>query len=951
MCKMKNIFTIAKKEIASTFASPLAFVFLGTFLFVTLFVFFWVETFFSRNIADVRPLFAWLPILLIFLVAALTMRAWSEERRSGTIEFLLTLPVKTHELVLGKFLACMVLIGLSLLLTMGVPVTVSMMGSLDWGPVIGAYMAAILMAGAYASIGLFVSSKTDHQVVSLILTVVVCSVFYLVGAETVTDFFGYRAGEILKLFGAGSRFASIERGVIDLRDVYYYASIAAVFLTLNCFNLEYIKWAKGVRSVLHYRSFMMGGLIIANFILANFWLDRIPHLRLDFTSEQLYSLSPATRQVVAQLQEPLLLRGYFSAKTHPLLAPLVPQIRDTLQEYQVLGQGRVRTEFVDPRENEELEAEANQKFNIKPIPFQFSDRYQAEVVNSYFNVVVQYGDQFEVLDFEDLIEVQATSPSDLKVRLKNLEYDLTRSIKRVLKGFQGLDHLFAGLKNPIKFEAYVSSQNLPPDLQTFKTVVEETLKKLSGEAGNKFSYEFFDPLQDPIVAKKIAEEYGFQPMVLNPFEQRSFYFYMVLRDEESVYGVQIPPSLNQVGLQKNVEAVLKRFSPGFIKTVGLVRPPVPEPENPLFQQIQGLQKYQMIEEKLVQNYEIKNLDLADGLVQGDINVLIIVSPLTWDQKKVFAMDQYLMQGGSVVLMTSPFNVVQNRQGISAQKIDTGLEPWLTHHGLAVDPTMVLDPQNASFPVAINRNLGGINVQEIRMVNYPYSVDVRGQQLSQKTPMTSGLPQVTFYYASPIHLDEKINAERKITPLLKSSEQAWTSDSLVLEPDFAGNPEFGFTPGNERASHLLGVLIEGSFTSLFGSKPSPLVQDNSDSKNVYSGVIDKSPESARLLLFASNEFIADPMLRLSQASGSSHFENNLQLVENAVDWAVEDRILLSIRSRNLFARTLKPMDRDGRFFWEMCNYVFAVLGLCAVYAVSYGLNRKRLDIFKNVYQAH
>ncbi|MEE8292498.1 MAG: ABC transporter permease, partial [Candidatus Tectomicrobia bacterium] len=113
---MNNMLRIARKEFAGFFFSPIAFIFLGAFLAVTLFVFFWVETFFARNIADVRPLFEWMPLLLIFLVAAVTMRMWSEERRSGTLEFLLTVPVKSYHMVLGKFMACLGLVAVALLL-------------------------------------------------------------------------------------------------------------------------------------------------------------------------------------------------------------------------------------------------------------------------------------------------------------------------------------------------------------------------------------------------------------------------------------------------------------------------------------------------------------------------------------------------------------------------------------------------------------------------------------------------------------------------------------------------------------------------------------------------------------------------------------------------------------------------------------------------------------------
>ena len=148
---MKQILSIAKKEINGYFSSPMALIFVGVFLAATLFTFFWVDTFFSRGIADVRPMFRWMPILLIFLVAALTMRQWSEEERSGTLEMLLTLPTQITQLVLGKFLGVMALVLVALALTLFLPITVSILGNLDWGPVIGGYLAAILLAAAYTA--------------------------------------------------------------------------------------------------------------------------------------------------------------------------------------------------------------------------------------------------------------------------------------------------------------------------------------------------------------------------------------------------------------------------------------------------------------------------------------------------------------------------------------------------------------------------------------------------------------------------------------------------------------------------------------------------------------------------------------------------------------------------------------------------------------------------------
>ncbi|HEY6131072.1 MAG TPA: Gldg family protein, partial [Halioglobus sp.] len=422
---------VAQKEIRLFFASPVAWLFLAFFAAATLFIFFWVERFFARNIADIRPLFEWMPILLIFLCAALTMRLWSEERHSGTLEHVLTQPTSLWHFVLGKFWACFTLLLLALIATLPLPITVALIANLDWGPVAGGYLATLLLGAMYLAIGLFVSARTDNPIVSMIGTVALCTVLYLLGSPTLTGFFGDRTGEILRLLGSGARFDSITRGIIDLRDLCYYASLTAAFLALNVYVLEKERWAKRIASVRHRRWRTTTALLLCNLALANVWLSQLTALRLDVTEGRLFSISQPTRNFLQELQEPLLIRGYFSSKTHPLLAPLVPQLRDLLREFELAGKGRVKVEFVDPAEQPKIEQEANDRYGITATPFQIADRHQSTLVNAYFNVLVSYGSEHQSLGFGDLIEVRTAPNAPAEVMLRNPEYDITNAIKKV----------------------------------------------------------------------------------------------------------------------------------------------------------------------------------------------------------------------------------------------------------------------------------------------------------------------------------------------------------------------------------------------------------------------------------------------------------------------------------------------------------------------------------------
>ena len=959
---MSVLLRIARKEFSGFFASPVGFIFIGAFLAVVLFIFFWVETFFARNIADVRPLFEWMPLLLIFLVAAITMRMWSEERRSGTLEFLLTSPVKSYQLVLGKFLACLGLVAVALLLTLPLPVTVGLLGPLDWGPVFGGYLATIFLAAAYVAIGLFVSARSANQIVSLIMTALVCGLFYLLGSDTLTGLFGNRVSELLQLLGSGSRFESITRGVIDLRDLYYYLSLVGVFLTLNIFVLEWLRWAGNSSNANHRRWGLLTGLFAANFLAANLWLAPVGWARVDMTQGNIYSISDTTRNYLAQLREPLLIRGYFSAQTHPLLAPLVPRLRDLLEEYAIAGEGRVRVEFIDPKEHPDLEQEANEKYAIRPVPFQFASKYQASVVNSYFNILVRYGDQYEVLGFRDLIEVKAQSETSLDVDLRNPEYDITRAIKRVLYAYQGAGDLFANIPHPVSFNGYISADDkLPEVLREFRKELDGVLEKLSGRSGGKLKVQIQDPdAQGGALARRLESEYGFRPMAAGLFDSNTFWFYMTLEGDGKVIQVPLPGELAKADLERSIQAALKRFSKGFLKSVALYTPSA-TPPMPQFGIAGHGKQFSWLRNTLEQEHNVISADLKEGRVPEETDILLLAAPDKLDEKQLFAVDQFLMRGGTVIVSSAPFDLGNMRE-LAVSKHQSGLEEWLEHHGITMQETMVLDTQSAALPIPVMRRVGGFMVRETRLVDYPYFVDIRRDGIDQESGLAAGVDQVTMSWAAPIMLDEQKNRERGVIRLLQSSDGSWTSDSLAVQPDFRSHGERGFQVGAEEGRQLLAVVVEGRFDSFFKGKPSPLVnepqeddekpdgenreeqekdQDGGGEEQVISRVIDHSPDGARIILFASNGFLSDEMLGLTASGMGTRYLKPLQLVENAIDWSLEDRGLLAIRGRAHFSRVLDPVEEESRQFWEYLNYGLALAGLLLIALVRYWVRRRAI----------
>ena len=222
------------------FNSPIAYIFIGVFLVVGNWLFF--KNFFLIGQVNMRAYYDLLPWIFLFLSPALTMRLWAEEKKAGTIEFLLTLPVTDWQVVLSKFFGALAFLTISLLLTLTLPFSLLSLGNLDWGPVLGGYLGAILLGGAYLSLGLFISSLTKNQIIAFVLGLVACFLAFIIGAQFVLIGAPQFMVPILEFMGLGNHFYNIAKGVIDSKDIIFYLSFIYVFLFLNARVIESRGW-------------------------------------------------------------------------------------------------------------------------------------------------------------------------------------------------------------------------------------------------------------------------------------------------------------------------------------------------------------------------------------------------------------------------------------------------------------------------------------------------------------------------------------------------------------------------------------------------------------------------------------------------------------------------------------------------------------------------------------
>jgi ABC-2 type transport system permease protein len=239
---VRNVWILAKRELAGYFATPVAYVFLFFYLLLMALLTFYVTGYYEREVADLQPFFALHPWLYLFLIPAISMRLWAEERKSGTLELLMTLPVSMAQCVLGKFLAAWLFSGIALLLTFPMWLTANYLGAPDNGVILASYVGSFLMAGGYLALGSFLSATTRNQVIAFVLTFVVGLLFVLAGTPFVLEFATKWLPEVLldtvRSFSFLTHMNAITSGVIDFRSLTFFGSLIVACLAANAITLD-----------------------------------------------------------------------------------------------------------------------------------------------------------------------------------------------------------------------------------------------------------------------------------------------------------------------------------------------------------------------------------------------------------------------------------------------------------------------------------------------------------------------------------------------------------------------------------------------------------------------------------------------------------------------------------------------------------------------------------------
>ena len=414
---MRDIFTIVRKELSGYFNAPVAFVFLVVFVLVSCGLF--MTSFFLSGICSMRAFFTNLPLLLMVFVPAVTMRLWAEERKSSTISLLLSLPTSSTSLVIGKFLAAFIFGALAIASTVTIPVMLKNLGNPDLGPVMGGYMGSLLMLAFLLSLGMAISAFFQDQIVAFILALMAGLGAFLAGTDFIATFLdGWITGLgtfLKEAMGIPSHFSSFAKGVLDMRDVIFFAAFSVIFLIVNILTLEgHIRMKKAKGFWLGIIFLLAIGLFL-NGIMYNIRLKRI-----DLTSDKLYTVSTATKKVFERLKVPISVTYYVSSK-EKLPTPMkeiARDVEDILEELSQLSPKftyRIVSPSAIPDKIPDL-----QKKGIVPFNAQTIEQDALNIKRIYSALSIAYLDKKEEI-----------IPQIVPQSLGSLEYDLVSKIFRL----------------------------------------------------------------------------------------------------------------------------------------------------------------------------------------------------------------------------------------------------------------------------------------------------------------------------------------------------------------------------------------------------------------------------------------------------------------------------------------------------------------------------------------
>jgi ABC-2 type transport system permease protein len=407
---LRIVAAMARKELKSYFDQPAAYVLLLIFTGLSLFFFFQYES--VSKEASLRVYFDLLPWFLLFFIPSITMRSFSEEYRAGTIETMLTKPVSNLDVILGKFLGSYLFAIVPLVLSLVLLISISSFGKLDYGVIAGQYFGALMLAAAFTALGMWMSSLTKNQIVSLIGSVAIGFLFMILNTDVVTTNLPQSVTEVFSQLSFTSHMMSISRGVIDVRDLVFFGGFITLFLLL-CYN-SLNKWLDYVNDK---RFTYLSVALICVIAVLNVAAMKMP-IRLDLTRDKTYTMSKATIDIVSNAKGPIDITVYATEQLPPQMQLISRDIWDMLNDYKRIAGSKITINRMDPSKDQKTAEEAMTK-GVHPVQFNVYSNSEIKVNKGYFGLVISKGLESEAIPF-----IQTTD---------DFEFRLTSGIAKVTR--------------------------------------------------------------------------------------------------------------------------------------------------------------------------------------------------------------------------------------------------------------------------------------------------------------------------------------------------------------------------------------------------------------------------------------------------------------------------------------------------------------------------------------
>ncbi|MGM0595902.1 MAG: Gldg family protein [Myxococcota bacterium] len=681
-------------------------------------------------------------------------------------------------------------------------------------------------------------------------------------------------------------------------------------------------------------------LLGLNLFAFNFLIRDWHGARVDLTEYNEHSLSGHTRKVLRNLPDRVEIVGVFSKNTHKLLKPLIPKIRDMLGDYVAESGGRIVIELEDPESDREVKS-IFENYGIKPMPMPLSSKYKQEVKSIYFNIIIKYGDQTLKYGIDNLIDVQDEG-GEVDVKLKNMELLLTRGIKKVTTSFTTLDSVLANISSPVKIifnklpEEY--KQNISPEklkeIQSSTEKLENKIKSLQKRFKN-------------IEYKKVkAENQEKIFMVEVNYGGKTIEFPLFMQAAE----------VSTSDISERVESSLKRILPGFTKRLGLVIPPADV--NPMMAKQMRRRppsQFAVLKQLLQEDFEIEEVDLESGNPPLNTDVLLLARPEEMSEKAIYALDQYIMLGGSVVILLDPgkLDMQALRQSkLKLNAVKSGLEELLANWGVNYKQQILADKNNFPYPMPREIQSGLVVVDDV-----PYNYFIKYDS-GLKHPIVANIPVVSTLWAGAFEINNEKDKNIKIRPVLKSSSESWLKK---IDPesgvDLTPNPAAQESEPPDSRSHLVAVSLEGKFTSFYKGKKSPLEKDKTETKNGdKSG--DKSEEKSekkskqnkydagakkefspetRVLLVADSDFISEIGMKILE----NKYSLSLKFLRNSLEWVQSSQEDFVTSSKGM-PRPLDDLSPEKKSYIQHFIWIISLLALAFIFAVLFLTRRRNIQ---------